>query len=140
MFIDASAIVAIITYEDDRDVLLRRLDASKTPRYVAPTTVWESAMAIAAISAKLADEPLRAGHIQAARAAVAEFLQVADAKEIVVTADIGRKALDVAEQYGKRVRHPAQLNFGDCFAYACAKAYRVPLLYKGDDFSYTDLA
>ena len=99
MFIDASAIVAIITYDDDRDVFLHRLDASKTPRYVAPTTVWESAMAIATINAKLADEPLRAEHIQLARAAVAEFLLVADAKEIVVTADTGRKALHVAEQY-----------------------------------------
>ncbi len=36
--------------------------------------------------------------------------------------------------------HPAALNMGDCFAYACAKALAVPLLYKGDDFAQTDLA
>ena len=51
-------------------------------------------------------------------------------------------ARDVAAAYrlwGKGV-HPAGLNFGDCFAYACAKGYRAALLYKGDDFAKTDLA
>ncbi len=38
------------------------------------------------------------------------------------------------------VGHKADLNFGDCFAYACAKAHRLSLLYKGNDFSQTDLA
>lgn len=40
---------------------------------------------------------------------------------------------------GKRAGHKAKLNFGDCFAYAAAKAYRLPLVYKGDDFAQTDL-
>ena len=38
------------------------------------------------------------------------------------------------------VGHPARLNMGDCFAYACAKRLDAPLLYKGDDFARTDLA
>jgi ribonuclease VapC len=42
-------------------------------------------------------------------------------------------------RYGKG-RHPARLNMGDCFAYACAKTNDARLLYKGDDFSHTDLA
>ena len=42
--------------------------------------------------------------------------------------------------YGKGTGHPARLNFGDCFSYAMAKRAGVPLLYKGDDFSKTDLA
>lgn len=41
--------------------------------------------------------------------------------------------------YGKG-RHPARLNLGDCFAYALAKASNQPLLFKGDDFSKTDIA
>lgn len=48
-------------------------------------------------------------------------------------------ALDAYQLYGKG-RHPAGLNFGDCFAYACAKTNGARLLYKGDDFSHTDLA
>ena len=43
------------------------------------------------------------------------------------------------EQYGKGMGHPAQLNFGDCMAYAVAKVHDVPLLYKGDDFAQTDI-
>src|SRR5690606_29170191 len=41
--------------------------------------------------------------------------------------------------YGKGNGHPAQLNFGDLFSYALAKAHGVPLLYKGDDFVHTDI-
>ena len=50
-----------------------------------------------------------------------------------------RLALDAYQTYGKG-RHRAKLNFGDCFAYACAKANGAKLLYKGDDFTHTDLA
>jgi ribonuclease VapC len=61
--------------------------------------------------------------------------------EIVpVTEEIGRIAVDAFDRYGKGRGHPAQLNMGDCFAYACAKAHGLPLLYKGADFSKTDLA
>jgi ribonuclease VapC len=42
-------------------------------------------------------------------------------------------------RFGKG-RHPAGLNYGDCFAYALAKARRLPLLFQGDDFSQTDIA
>ena len=43
------------------------------------------------------------------------------------------------ERYGKG-HHKAALNMGDCFAYACAKAHKVPLLFKGQDFALTDIA
>ncbi len=52
-------------------------------------------------------------------------------------AQIARKAF---REYGKGTGHPAQLNFGDCFSYALAKAMDVPLLYKGTDFAKTDIA
>ena len=47
-------------------------------------------------------------------------------------------AIDAYARFGKG-RHPAGLNFGDCFAYACARHFDVPLLYKGDDFALTDI-
>lgn len=43
------------------------------------------------------------------------------------------------QQFGKGMGHPAKLNFGDCMAYAVAKVHDVPLLYKGTDFSQTDI-
>lgn len=47
-------------------------------------------------------------------------------------------AAEAFDRFGKG-RHPAGLNFGDCMAYAVAKAHDVPLLFKGDDFSRTDV-
>jgi ribonuclease VapC len=49
-------------------------------------------------------------------------------------------AASAFDRYGKGQGHPAQLNFGDCMAYAVAKAHAVPLLYKGADFAQTDIA
>jgi ribonuclease VapC len=55
---------------------------------------------------------------------------------------IGEQEFDIATdayaQFGKG-RHPAALNMGDCYAYACAKANRAKLLFKGDDFTKTDI-
>lgn len=50
-----------------------------------------------------------------------------------------RLALHAYERYG-RGRHRANLNMGDCFAYACARTHDARLLYKGEDFTHTDLA
>ncbi|MEJ7793985.1 MAG: type II toxin-antitoxin system VapC family toxin [Nocardioides sp.] len=48
-------------------------------------------------------------------------------------------ARDAHSRYGKGSRHPAKLNFGDCMAYALAKVTGEPLLFKGDDFTHTDV-
>lgn len=56
------------------------------------------------------------------------------------TEDHFRLAASAFDRYGKGRGHPAQLNFGDCMAYAVAKAHDVPLLYKGNDFAQTDIA
>ena len=57
-----------------------------------------------------------------------------------ISSEIGTRALEASATYGKTVGHVADLNFGDCFAYACAKVLDVALLYKGSDSTYTDLA
>lgn len=140
MFIDASAIVAILGGEADGPELAGRLNASKTGFYVSPIVLFE---ATAALTAKLAREtglPRDAILMAKAQEAVQEFVTSLGAREISVSPDIGRKAIEAAQSYGRLVHHPAELNFGDCFTYACAKAYRIPLLYKGNDFARTDLA
>ena len=53
---------------------------------------------------------------------------------------MGEEAIRALSIYGKQAGHAAQLNMGDALSYACAKAFRLPLLYKGNDFSETDLA
>jgi ribonuclease VapC len=68
--------------------------------------------------------------------------------ELVRTAEIHLAAVDEAQarvareayrDFGKGSGHKAQLNFGDCFAYALAKTLNEPLLFKGTDFSQTDV-
>ncbi|WP_309392418.1 type II toxin-antitoxin system VapC family toxin [Chelatococcus sambhunathii] len=96
----------------------------------SPLALFETALAIA--------PKLRLSHAEAEiRARTYAALDMA---VIPITAEIGRLALEAHSRYGKGSRHPARLNFGDCFSYACAKAHNVPLLYKGDDFAKTDLA
>ena len=74
-----------------------------------------------------------------AQLAVGNFLSAADTEIIPITQEIGRGAITAFERFG-RGRHPAGLNMGDCFAYGCARSLDVPLLFKGDDFSQTDIA
>jgi ribonuclease VapC len=55
------------------------------------------------------------------------------------TGEMAGLAADAAERYGRGSGHPARLNFGDCLSYAVAKHLGAPLLYKGDDFTHTDI-
>lgn len=70
-----------------------------------------------------------------------EVLAYAGSAEITII-EIGAReatmAVNAFARFGKGL-HPAKLNMGDCFAYACAKTHGVPLLYKGDDFALTDI-
>ena len=70
---------------------------------------------------------------------IGELLAVSGAEIIPIDAGIGRTAIRAFARFG-RPHHPARLNMGDCFAYACAKSVGVPLLCKGDDFPQTDIA
>jgi ribonuclease VapC len=58
--------------------------------------------------------------------------------EIPIDERVGRLAVECFERYGEG-RRPAQLNFGDCLSYACAKAHGAALLFKGEDFAQTDV-
>ena len=57
-----------------------------------------------------------------------------------VTESQARIAREAYRDFGRGSGHPARLNFGDCFAYALAREMGEPLLFKGDDFSHTDIA
>lgn len=128
MFVDASALTAILTSEEDGPDLLARLQ-SGSRRLTSPLAVWETAIAVARIlGLDVAD----------AHQAVEDFLQLAAIEVIAVPAETRHAAITAYARYGKS-RHPAALNFGDCFAYACARQERLPLLYEGDDFAQTDI-
>ncbi|WP_099868033.1 type II toxin-antitoxin system VapC family toxin [Pararhizobium haloflavum] len=141
LFVDASVIVAILTNETDADELMARLEtaiADNRQLYVSPVVRVEAALSI---TRRLAgkDKPATKEMLARARAMVDQFILDLEAKDTMITADVASKALDAAQQFGKIVNHPASLNMGDCFAYACARAYRTKIAYKGEDFTHTDL-
>ena len=128
MFVDASALTAILTNEPDAGALLARLQIA-SPRLTSPLAIWET---MAAVSRILDMQP------RVANEAIEAFLKMAKIEVVPVSFETGRLAADAFDRYGKS-RHPAALNFGDCFTYALAKATGEPLLFKGNDFSQTDI-
>lgn len=73
-----------------------------------------------------------------ARATVARVIAEFGFEVVAVTSASALRAADAYERWGKG-RHPARLNFGDCFAYEVAKYHSCRLLYVGRDFSQTDI-
>ncbi|MEG3087039.1 type II toxin-antitoxin system VapC family toxin [Sphingomonas sp. PB4P5] len=128
-FVDASALVAIIGDEPDGDhfaQIVRDTD----------DLIWSAMSCWETISA------LRCSHefgVERARREVSAVANRAGLVLVAIGSDELDWALDAYLRYG-RGRHPAKLNMGDCFAYACAKANNAKLLYKGNDFAQTDLA
>ncbi len=139
MFVDASVIIAVLNKEPDAERFETAIDELYGTLCVSPLTVYEATLGLARARSG-AGRNSTAGAIALARDAVRAFVEDNRIQEIGVTPEMGVRAIDAASLYGKAVGHPADLNFGDCFAYACAKSLGVPLLYKGDDFSKTDLA
>ena len=127
MIIDTSAIVAILRQEPEARRFAEAIEAAPVRRISATTYVEIGAVIDGArdpVASRLVDELLaKAGIIIEP-----------------VTAAQARIAREAYRDFGKGSGHAAGLNFGDCFAYALAKATGEPLLFKGDDFSRTDVA
>ena len=70
---------------------------------------------------------------------VLQFQKIFRINSVAIEARFADAALDAFERYGKGQGHPAKLNMGDCFSYACAKLLKVQLLCKGNDFTQTDI-
>jgi ribonuclease VapC len=129
MFVDASAIVAILTRERDADLLADVLEAATAP-ITSPIAIFEATLGICR---------KRHASVEEAEADLRAFFDVAGVTCGAITPDDAATALTAFSRYGKGQGHPAQLNLGDCFAYAVARNRRVPLLFKGEDFSKTDI-
>jgi ribonuclease VapC len=126
MVIDTSALAAIFFAEPERQAFLNSILAA-TSRLVSAATVLETGIVLEARQGEAAGREFDLFVVRAA-------LQVVpvDAEQ----ADLARSAW---RKFGKG-RHPAGLNFGDCFSYALAKLTGEPLLAKGTDFGLTDIS
>ncbi len=112
MILDTSALVAILRDEPEAAAFARAIAAAPVRR-LSVVNWLEAAIVIDVREAGLLLEPVDAEQARIAREAYRDF--------------------------GRGSGHPARLNFGDCFAYALAKARSEPLLFKGEDFGHTDV-
>lgn len=125
MIIDSSVMMAIVLAEPEASVFLQAMQQAESLRIAAPTVV----------ELKISAERRRG---QDAVALIDELL--ADLLVEVVPCDkaLAEEAVLAWPRFGKG-NHEAALNFGDTFSYALAKLTREPLLFKGQDFSATDI-
>ena len=128
MFIDTSAVVALITGEPEAGALTAALGKADA-RQTSPLVRLETC---AVLATRLDITP------EQAEGLFDDLLVEADIEIMPITDEIGRAAVACFSAYGKG-RHAARLNIVDCFSYACAKALGVSLLFKGDDFARTDI-
>jgi len=126
MILDTSAVIAILRDEPEAPVFAKLIEKAAHRRISAVNYV-EAAAVIDAIR-----DPIASRRFD-------ELLQEAEVSVESVNEAQARIARQAYRDFGKGSGHPAQLNFGDCFAYALAKAKREPMLFKGDDFRRTDI-
>jgi ribonuclease VapC len=128
MFIDASAMIAILASEPERDVLQDKID-QEVNLLTSPLAIYESTLGLARLSGD---------NFTTAEYLIQSFVADMPVKIVSIDVTVAALALQAFKTFGKG-SHRAKLNMGDCFSYACAKIHRVPLLFKGDDFIHTDI-
>lgn len=126
MIVDSSVLVALVKAEPEAPVLARAL-VEASSRHISAANYLEAAIVVDA-----AKDPVISRRFDA-------FIEYHGIDIVPVTAEQAKIAREAYRDFGRGSGHPAALNFGDCFAYALAKVYGEPLLYKGDDFSHTDV-
>jgi ribonuclease VapC len=127
MIVDASAVIAILRNEAEAPVMAQAIESAAVRRISAVNFV-EAAVVIDASRNPIASRRFD------------DFVSEAGLVIEPVTDVQARIARDAYRDFGKGSKHRAQLNFGDCFAYALARATGEPLLFKGNDFGRTDIA
>ena len=125
MVVDTSVLLAILQNEPERRSFNEAIERADARRISAATFVEVSIV-------------MEARHGAAGQRDLDLFLERAEIEIVGVDIEQAREARRAFARFGKG-RHPAGLNFGDCFAYALAATLGEPLLFKGEDFSKTDV-
>ena len=126
MIVDSSAVIAIVQDEPAAADCARAIEAAEVRRMSAANYLE------AAIVVDSRRDPVASRRLD-------DLLAEAELVVEPVTAEHARIAREAYRDYGRGSGHAARLNFGDCFAYALARASGEPLLFVGDDFVHTDI-
>jgi ribonuclease VapC len=129
VFVDASAIVAILTREPEADALADLLEAARSP-ITSPIAIFEAALGICR---------KRHAGVDEAELDFGEFLELAGVRSAPITDKEAQPHWRLFLAAVKAGGHPARLNLGDCIAYATATNAGTKLLFRGDDLDKTDI-
>jgi ribonuclease VapC len=126
VIVDTSALIAILRDEPEAAACAKAIEAASHRRISAANFVE------AAIVIDGSRDPVASRRFD-------DLLKEAQLVLEPVTSAQARIAREAYRDFGRGSGHPAKLNFGDCFAYALARATGEPLLFKGNDFTHTDV-
>lgn len=124
LVVDTSVVIAVLRAEDDALPLLEVLGTA-SQRVMSAGSYLEAGVVLTRSGSRLS--------------ILDEFVARAEIEISAVSRLEAQTGLRAYQQYGRGSGHRANLNFGDCFAYALAKTHNLPLLFKGDDFPHTDV-
>ncbi|XDD50585.1 type II toxin-antitoxin system VapC family toxin [Leptospira sp. WS92.C1] len=126
MIVDTSALLAILLQEEEQEKFTLAIVSRPNSRMSVANYLE------AAIKTDRLKDPVLSRLLDDAVSKLRIKLEPVTAEQIKI-------AREAYRDFGKGSGHPAELNFGDCFAYALAKNAGAPLLFKGRDFSHTDV-
>ena len=126
MILDTSAVIAILRSEPEAAAIAQAIEQA-VHRRISAVNYVEAAAVIDS-----SRDPIASRRFD-------DLLREAEVTIEPVSENQARIARAAYRDFGKGSGHPAKLNFGDCFAYALAKAKKEPLLFKGNDFRHTDV-
>ena len=126
MVVDTSALIAVLQKEPERDAFIGVIGRT-SPVFASVVTIQEAAMVMFSRHGQTGLDELR------------QFLKDGDITILPYDEPQLNAAIDAFIRYGKGVNSKARLNLGDCASYALAKTMNMPLLFKGNDFTATDV-
>jgi ribonuclease VapC len=126
VIVDASAVIAVVNGEDDAEEY-------------AEILLTASSLNISAATLLEANMVMRRSENPVMHRLVDDLIESLGVAIVPFDGDQARMAIHAFDRYGKGSGHKAKLNFGDCMVFALAKSLDEPLLFKGSDFSKTDL-
>ena len=126
MVIDSSVLLSILLRENDSDELMSSLLGARR-RVIAAPTYLESCIASTFRAGVRSNDQIRK-LVRSTKIDIIDF-----------PTEAAHVAVEAFLKYGKGQGHKAQLNFGDCISYAMSKTEMMPLLFKGEDFTLTDV-
>jgi ribonuclease VapC len=121
--VDSSVLLSLVMAEEDAEYFIDRLDGQANV-YIPSVVITEAGI--------IADQRRRGPDLDA-------LLEHLHGTVVALDEVIARLARQAYLRYGRGSKSKARLNFGDCLVYATAKHLQVPLLFKGDEFKYTDI-